>query len=290
MRRPDGFTLVELLVVMMIITILIALLLPAIQSARESARRGQCANNLMQLGMAIGSYASTHSVFPPGVVNEKGPIQNLPTGYHHSWVVQILPYVGQQNLHNHFDLNKSVYDPAHDTVASTMIATLLCPSSPGPNIINYAGCHNDLLAAIAADNNGVLYLNSRVRREEIKDGAANTILVGEISGSEPSLGWVSGTRSTLRTTGPPLDRGRFSKTLATFRSERDELFDSIEYLADEGSWPVDATGGFSSYHPALCNFLFCDGAVRSLKLAIDVRVYRLLGNRADGEMIGADQY
>ena len=61
-----------------IIAILICLLLPAVQSARESARRAQCTNNLMQLGIAIGSYASTHSVLPPGVVNDTGPIKNLP--------------------------------------------------------------------------------------------------------------------------------------------------------------------------------------------------------------------
>ena len=49
----------------------------------------------MQLGIALGNYASTHSVLPPGVVNDTGPIVNLPAGYHHSWMVQILPFIGQ---------------------------------------------------------------------------------------------------------------------------------------------------------------------------------------------------
>ena len=66
--RRNGFTLIELLVVIAIIAVLIALLLPAIQSAREQARRTQCSNNLLQLGLALGNYASTHSVLPPGVV------------------------------------------------------------------------------------------------------------------------------------------------------------------------------------------------------------------------------
>ena len=107
MRSRPGFTLVELLLVMMIIVILIGLLLPAVQSAREAARRTQCLNNLMQLGIAMGTYASSHSVLPPGVVNETGPIKNLPEGYHHSWVVQILPYIGQQNAYNQLNMSKS---------------------------------------------------------------------------------------------------------------------------------------------------------------------------------------
>ena len=102
-------------------------LLPAIQAARESARRAQCASNLMQLGTAMSYYASTHSCLPPGVVNDSGPIKNLPGGYHHSWVVQILPFIGESNTYNHFDHMKSVYDAANDTVAGVKIEYFLLP-------------------------------------------------------------------------------------------------------------------------------------------------------------------
>ena len=71
-RRTRAFTLIELILVIAIIAVLISLLLPSIQSARENARRTQCSNNLMQIGAALGNYASVHNVFPPGVVSEKG--------------------------------------------------------------------------------------------------------------------------------------------------------------------------------------------------------------------------
>jgi prepilin-type processing-associated H-X9-DG protein len=290
MTRRPGFTFVELMFVTIIIALLIALILPAVQSARETARRAQCANNLMQLGIAMGSYASTHSVLPPGAVNDAGPIKNLPFGYHHSWVIQVLPYIGQQNLYNHIDVTKSVYDPIHDTVAGILIATLMCPSDPFSGMTTYAGCHNDVDAAISADNHGVLYLNSRVRYDEIGDGPAYTFLLGEISGGGPSLGWVSGTRSTLRNTGPRLVRSASNAKKFAIRSSRDEALEAVEALAENGSWPVDLTGGFSSFHTGESNFLFCDGSVRLLKQTINHQVYQLLGNRADGEMIGADQY
>ena len=290
MTRRPGFTFVELIFVGIIIAVLIALLLPAVQSAREAARRAQCSSNLMQLGIGIASYASAHSVLPPGVVNHTGPIKNLAYGYHHNWVIQVLPYIGQQNTYNHFDLTRSVYDPVHDTVAGIKIATLTCPSDPYRGGITYAGCHNDVDAAISSDNHGVLYLNSRVRYDEITDGPGFTILLGEISGSGPSLGWASGTRSTLRNTGPPLGPPKYVAAKFTGLSARDVDFEAVDALAEMGLWPVDLTGGFSSFHSDGANFLFCDGSVRRLMNSINTHVYRLLGNRADGEMIGADHY
>jgi prepilin-type N-terminal cleavage/methylation domain-containing protein/prepilin-type processing-associated H-X9-DG protein len=295
-RSKPGFTMVELMIVLAIIAILIALLLPAIQSAREAARRTQCTNNMAQLGVGIANYASTHSVLPPGVVNDKGPIQNVPKGYHHSWVVQILPYIGQANTYNHLDLRLSVYHPANDTVAEVRIATLLCPSSSfSPTQTNYVGCHNDVDAAIDSNNHGVLYLNSRVRYDEITDGTNQTILLGEIV-ETATLGWVSGTRSTLRNTGVPMnDRSAYNRPKnlpSVFSGElgRDTMFETIGTMIEGELWPVERTGGFASVHGSTCNFVFCDGSVRLLKQSVDTRVYRLLGNRADGEPISSDSY
>ena len=151
-------------------------------------------------------------------------------------------------------------------------------------------------AAIAAGNHGVLYLNSKVRYDEITDGPAYTILLGESPGDAVTLGWVSGTRSTLRSTGPLLDdrdslAGPASPVASLAGSSlRDELFATVEQAAASGSWPVDLTGGFASHHSLICNFLFCDGSVRTVKKGLDEHLFRLLGNRADGEPISSDAY
>jgi prepilin-type N-terminal cleavage/methylation domain-containing protein/prepilin-type processing-associated H-X9-DG protein len=55
--QPDGFTLVEILVVISIISILMSILLPTLSNAREQGRRVDCMSNLKQFTLAWNLYA-----------------------------------------------------------------------------------------------------------------------------------------------------------------------------------------------------------------------------------------
>jgi prepilin-type N-terminal cleavage/methylation domain-containing protein len=305
-RRRDAFTLIELLVVIAIIAILIALLLPAVQQAREAARRVTCKNNLAQLSLALQNYAMAHQVLPPGSVNPTGPIRSEPSGYHYSWIVQLLPYIDEANAFNKFDFSKSVYDPQHYRVASHSIAVLVCPSTGGGGAMtNYAGCHDSRETPIDIDNNGVLFLNSSIAFRDITDGRSNTIFVGEV-GSVGSLGWASGTNSTLRNTAAGINGYDTSSFTSPQRGapswasddDRPEV-DGVPIVDEDGDGEPDrdeqgltvqdrlllSVGGFSSPHAHGAHMAFGDGAVRFVIDQIDQQVLSYLAERADGELV-----
>jgi prepilin-type processing-associated H-X9-DG protein len=231
------------------------------------------------------------------VVNHKGPILNLPEGYHHSWAVQILPYLERGSVYRHFDFREGVYEPSNQTARATSIGSFLCPSNAFRSQNHYAGCHSDVEAPIDIGNHGVLYLNSHIRLDEISDGPAFTILLGEFVGGPGNLGWASGTRGTLRNTGSPINaKDPLSRPVgapigAPVNPNDPALYDAqIAELVDTGVLKVEYVGGFSSHHQGTANFLFCDGSVRNVKNAIDQRIFRALGNRADGTLISDDQF
>jgi prepilin-type N-terminal cleavage/methylation domain-containing protein/prepilin-type processing-associated H-X9-DG protein len=295
MRQPRvGFTLIELLVVIAIIAVLIALLLPAVQSAREAARRAQCVNNLMQMGLALQSYESAHEVLPPGVVNLTGPVLDKPQGYGFGWMTQVLPYFEMKNVYNHFNLKVGLYEPHNSTTRTNLVRSFLCPSDAGPTrdsqriaMTNYAGVHHDAEAPIAADNHGVLFLNSAVRYEDVTDGTSMTLFVGEKQNDGLDLGWASGTRASLRNTGLNVNRMPSSSKKGT-RPTASLSAEESASMAKLGE--AEFVGGFGSRHPGGSNFVFGDGSVKFIKSSISPKVYQDLANRADGEVIDSDQF
>ena len=276
LSRRTAFTLVELLVVIAIIGILVGLLLPAVQAAREAARRVSCMNNMTQLGLGMQHHDFSFEYLPSGVLNPDGPIRNEASGQHVSWTVQLLPYIEQQNAFKLFNIEAGAYAAVNAEVRGQSIPTFLCPSYPGPSKINdggtsigvsnYSGCYNDREAPIDFDNNGTLFLDSKIRFSYILVGSSQTILLGESIPHSNTLGWVSGTRATLRNT-------------SGFEEIRNWPRDDS---GDTGSLEV---GKFGSFHTGGANFSFADGSVRFISQSIDPDLFRKFGNRADGELL-----
>jgi prepilin-type N-terminal cleavage/methylation domain-containing protein len=327
--RRRAFTLIELLVAIAIIAILVALLLPAVQQAREAARRSQCRNNLHQVSVAVQAYYDTYAMLPAGCVNRRGPILNHPAGFHHSWIAAILPHLDERPTYAAIDQKLGVYDKSNRPAAQVVLSILVCPSDSAAKtsivtgmqhsgLTNYAGCHHPTEAPIDTTNHGTFFVNSFLTYDEVPDGSGYTIAIGETRRDPVTLGWISGSRATLRNGGAPINRTDVNRPYANDPSTIVLETDGEVMTADDQSDPLAAgdakaanedgdedqqgaildrppsppvavnplldVGGFGSRHVGGAQFSLLDGSVRFLSENIADDVFRRLIDRADGSL------
>jgi prepilin-type N-terminal cleavage/methylation domain-containing protein len=303
-QRPrPGFTLVELLVVIAIIGVLVGLLLPAVQAAREAARRMQCANNLRQLGLAAHNFADTYQFIPPAFIgsNAEAVDQNSWA----TWGALVLPYLEQGNQYNLWDIHYRVASQP-EAAYQTPIKTYHCPSrlkpvlsfndfaSPGGAGSDYAasfgtealyidsnGAMIPNLPFVTTDKNGEPYLErwiGQVRWANITDGTSNTTLFGEKHIRPNSY------------RGKNEDRSIFSSVRNTHRRMMGISPNGTlrPLLPPQAQTQAAANSSFGSHHPQVCQFAFCDGSVKPLKLTTNLETLSYLVTRDDGQAINGD--
>jgi prepilin-type N-terminal cleavage/methylation domain-containing protein/prepilin-type processing-associated H-X9-DG protein len=127
-----------------------------------------------------------------------------------------------------------------------------------------------------ADHTGISYQRSQVTPAQIRDGNANTILIGEkyLNPNDYETGTGGADNETMYS-GYDNDNGRstyFDRSTPGGRSPRQ---DTAGY---------SNTFIFGSVHVGTCNFVFCDGSVRAISYFIDPQTFDYLGNRDDGKI------
>lgn len=260
---------VGVLAVMLVIGLMVA-------RSREIASRDQCTNNLRQISLALLNYTSVADAFPTGtVVNASlSPEQRL------SWWVFLGSYI-EQGLGFVLDRDQAwdcgvnrvpmlrhwstTGDPPPYSEPAGNFRLVQCPAHPHP--ANPAGaCNTDYvgIAGVGLDapslplnhpRAGMFGYDRQLRPADIKDGAANTLLIAETASANGP--WTRGGPSTVRG-------------------------------VDPARTPYIGRGlQFGGLHPGGVNVVMADGSVRFLREDINPRVFEALATIAGGEPIPA---
>ena len=316
-HRSRAFTLVEMLVVISIITVLASLILPAVQNARESARQLQCNNRMRQIGLGFLQFTTAKGRLPARgrwLTTDNGTgayvsASNTSFAYPaHSWVVDVLPFMEQQEIHNRWNF-KCTYGNAANSrnamLSGTFLKVLVCPNDDSieagqgnlsyvvnggffrayqaivPSNIDYNE-DGDVNVTDAADcrNGGVAWPNYSRSLASITDGTSTTVLlteslrVGYDESVTPASTWANPNRCHFLSPRP---------SDADLTPEGDTAaYDAANNINSpfplgEGTYAHTPTGQAlinpTSYHPGGVNVFFCDGHIQFISQRIDGRVW-----------------
>jgi len=297
-----GFTLIELLVVIAIIAVLIGLLIPAVQKAREAASRASCQNNLHQIGLALHNYHDTKGSFPSGYVCSQPQSNPDYTSPGWGWAALILPFIEQGNLAQQINFALPIEAPSNLAARTMILKLYVCLSDRSTGVFtvydksnavltqaatnSYAACHGvgiDLDEELD-DFNGMFSRNSHVRIADVTDGTSNTIAIGERGAYFTQAAWAGAVNfgTTRHTPGAPVIN---LNTIEDAPTQPLAHID-VETIND----PRGDEEDFFSPHTGVATFLFADGSVHSINLALSLQTLQALATRNGGEVVNSSDF
>jgi len=310
--RKKAFTVAELLVVIAIMGILMALIVPAIMGSRQSARRLECKKRMGQVAIALLNYAQQHddklpprgrwatvsAAAPEFIIQARSPDGTSPNAADHypayNWVQTLLPYLDAGPVKDHWNIDRCWLYANNQAVADTNLSVLVCPvdDTVGQSHGNLSYAVNggfvrnyqDLATQAERERHqdlGVMWANYARPLDEITDGRASTILLGEslwvgyatgvtVPGNNSSITGVVSTWAN-----PDAFRCAFQAKLVVDGSGNPQYGAALN-INDPSVTTEGGNGTYtplSSHHAGGVNVANCDGSVTFITEQIDATVF-----------------
>jgi hypothetical protein len=249
------------------------------------------------MGLAVHNYHDIAKALPPSRLDYDGGA---------GWPVLLLPYLEQGSLYSEWNLTAEYYvQPA--SFRQTPLPIYFCPArrSPGSTPLSsgvdhpesgwsqqdYPGALGDYACCEGDNNNGqfntgnadgamiiadyqnsagygpwtIVHWRPRLKLSSITDGISNTFLIGEKHVKLGHWGTTTGDGSIWNSDPENQNAGRVA---------------GASYLLAHS--PNDNYNiQFGSYHPNVCQFVFCDGVVRAIPNSTDGTTLSRLAVRND---------
>jgi len=299
-HRRSAFTLIQLLVIIAILAILLGMLLPAIQKVREAANRIKSQNNLKQIGLACHNYIDTNGTFPAG--ND---------GNNFSASAYLLPYLEQDNTFRSIDFSKPMADDANANVRKMQLQVFLSTRDPQERVKEDFGATNYLFCAGSQvdlkDNDGIFYLESRIRFADITDGTSNTIMTGETLKGDGGAKAADVKRQHVALSKDELKNLKPDSGVLDFKNNKHIAGDRCASWMDgrflQGTFngtllfndgrpdvSCEGQGGVSALRSLndTINVGFADGSVRQVNKKLEAATWKALTTRNGGEVVNID--
>ena len=174
-----------------------------------------------RLAAALKAYLKDRRQFPRGACNRDAASRNglpWPPDQRVSWMAELLPYLGQRELYQRIELNRSWSDPENLLAATTLVPEFLSAGSPDTTWwVPYPGVARSVAAthwvgvagvgldaadyqandATTVKKLGVFGYDRETRLDQITDGPEQTIALLMVP-TTYKMPWLAGGGSTVR--------------------------------------------------------------------------------------------